>query len=512
MSCPLRSRVKVGLVTIIMKSIFSLVPLALLVLAGARAEIDESKPDLSRFKLRRVGTATQARDRATEEVRSTSLGAKFMHESLFTDALYVVCPAYEHLFRLIENQNRIADTNGTPSPIRQDVIEMLAVVVTSDRILYHRLLRKNIVSGEAGRHFIEAAKSLEGSLSDRDTWLELVHCMQAYMGEQEPIVEYLNQPERAKLLTTLATFKALPTDIDLAVANEKPPHDLVNRLAKRFDGGRPRLALEASQLEASLLRQASEVIERLDDEETAEERKKQLTTETSIEAENDLVVEQESGVPELPERVEANVVDVKAPEVSNSPAVEVELVLPEKNQVIDKKEPARKSCDIAVLTVMKFIKLRLLKGAGPGKPPLTMQNAYDFYVHWHDLQDVEIDTSTPTGRDCEDFRDAPSSQMIAERVGKVILTYIEMGDLFASIKDKQARSKLARRNKTPPKGLGEGWTSMDEFRKFFARLTGLLVQLDPGFDMDDMRRYYTSWKKVYVEYDTLDKFINNEFW
>lgn len=490
-----------------MRSILVFFASVALIFSQVQADVDDSKPDLGRFKLRRVSTAELARQRSTGEVRDPSTGAKFMHESLFTDSLYVVCPAHEHLFRLIENQNRKSDANGTPSAIRQDVIEMLAVVVTSDRILYNRLLRKNVISGEAARHFLQAAKNLEIELADRDTWLELVHCMQAYMGGQELVTSYLSDPKRATLLASLNTFKALPVDDEHAVVREKPPHQLVSRLAQRFDGGRPKLALEAAQLEAGLLRQASQVIEDLDDDETADERRKAKNEEVAGDAaispqDTDAQLEQ------IQEREVAKVIE--NPVTSEDVPVDVELILPQNNEVIEEKLVEKDVCDIANLNVMKFIKLRLLKG---GEPPLSMQNAYDFHVHWYDLENTNIDGSAPLSHECEDFRDAPSSIMVAERVAKVIASYIEMGDLFATIKDKQLRSLIAKTGRQPPPmGLGEGWTSMDEFRGFFTRLTELMEELDPAFDMDDMKRYYTSWKKVYVEYDTMDKFIEGSLW
>lgn len=459
--------------------------------SGCRAEVDNEAPDLSRFKLRRIDAAQSARQRASQLIDDLGVGAKYLHDSLFTDSLYVSCPAYAHLFRLIESQNKLISRGGVPVvPIRQDVVEMLAVVVTSDRMIYHRLLRKN--TARAAEQFVEVARRLETTPSDRDTWLELVRCMKVYMTGEPTVTQYLNLPQRAHLLRNLVNFKALPVNCDKAVTSDRPPHRLVAGLAKKFEAGRPRQASDLSSLEDRVQREAGRVIESLDDEETAEERGK-LSTEVE---------------PMIETELEAPEVEVTKPETSAS-EVEIEIVLP--NNDLKKAEESSsndRALDFIKLNSLKLIKFRIEQYDETKNVRVPMQLAYDFFVRWNDLLEVELDLDTSFDRDLEVFLHSPENKALAERVYKAISDYIKIGDLIEEMQLKQESSERAREKAGRSSGFGRSWANMDEFRSFYGKLSELVEQMDPAFNIDDLRRIYSIWRKRYTEYDTLDKFIH----
>lgn len=459
-------------------SVLSIFALGVLISGSLQclAVVTSEKPDLSLFKLRHVNVKELARARAGRQIKDLATGAITMHESLIVDVSYVKCPAYAHLFKLIKNQAHLEDPQP-PVAVRQNVIESLAIVAVADRIFYHDLFLRSIdkVSAE---HYSEAIKLLEAQQDTsgaRDAWLDLIECMSIYMKNNGLAKEVLSQSDRQKAVASMSAFKSVPVDV------AQIPTNLVVNLAKWFES-----LTSGAKSHVEILTLAEELIESLDDNETREARR-QFKQNPPKDAMAQLEEKQANenahkNVPTEPEEITS----VETPK-------NVELVVA---NVEDDNQQATHEFTENQLAILLFIKMRLEKKPlirFESAPRLRLELAFDFSSHWDDLKRSKLDETSRFGAHALEFLQDPVNSKLAERVNLAIENYAKITALVALMRSRNTYKSLA------------------EFREPFEQLDHLLDVMDPAFDIDDLRRLHAVWRAKYIELNTLDRFINNEW-
>lgn len=482
----------------------SIITLAALLVSASLAEVDYEKPDLSCFKLRHVDRNELAKKRIELEISDLSKGAQQMRESLFVDANYVKCPAYAQLFKMIKKQALFpAERVKSDLIIRQKVVQSLAIVVTYERIFYHQLFQHKLPISVA--HFIEAAKGLERSDRpvDQETWSDLISCLSEYMSGEPNVAEFLGAPTRAEARRSVSKYMSVPVD------NEHAPRGLVANLARRYEDHK--IIVDPNLYESS-----REAILSFEDEETAALRR---AYEASLEdkgrrvkggividvSDNDsantngqLVDRQEIKNVEIPGAIELITNDHESSSSSSSPLFDNDYETttndacndPLANLYGDKFELDR-------LAVLKFIKMRL-ESAQRSRPKLNIRLAFDFSSHWQDLARAKLsgNSQNETTKAAIEFRNSKENKRLYERIARVIEQYESIVGVLEDID-----------------ALGRGqMESVGELKVLMTRLNALLAQIDRSFNLDDIRRVQAIWKAKFVEYKTMQSFIDSTSW
>lgn len=456
----------------------------------AHASVDETRPDLSVFKLRRVDTAQLARKRADQPILDLATGAVHMHQSFLTAKSQVKCPAYSHLFRLIKRQ--VEGEDRDKKRIRMDTVESLAVVVRADIQLYQKLMEQD-KGANSVLHFMEAIELLERDQTQdaRDTWLDLLECLGQFMPgrlSSPKVVEFLREPKRAASLATLRSFKAIPVE-------ERPKAGRVAELVKLYEC----LAPSESAYEKS-----NKIIASLDDEQTAAARREfqesskpvqinadcsETAGETLSQAEPAPQVQLSAQIEPQTQIVHPDSVDLIVP--SEQPSAEVS------SSKVSNEESSSATSEVQ-LAIMNFIKMRLQSQQVrrlERMPRMSMQLAFDYMSHWQDLSSARLNPNNKLDRQAIEFVNDPNNRLLTGRIQEAIEKYNSITEVLHEMSQQEDR-----------------YEHIDQLREPLERLSKLLDDMDGSFDVDDLRRIHAIWKSKWANFSTLDQFINSEQW
>lgn len=457
------------------------------------AEVDDSAPDMSMFKLHRVNVKEAARMRASKPITNLATGALHLRESLFVDEQQIACATYARLFDMIKG------ALGTDNKIRQNVVESLAVVVVWDKEFYLDLFGKESASeSPLGEYFLEAAQKLENRTDQksRDTWAQLIGCMSAYLAaNNKQVAEYLSDSSRAEQVASVNKFNAIPlieNDSRSQLGAKCPsPNGLVRHLAKKLDGeGLTGRTLFGRFISDGLYIRSRKVVEGVESERV-------LAARRQFEENPQQVI---STIKPDPSKssIELNEPAREPQKLSKfskkDEPTRVDLML-----IDNKSENLHQAMFLSTfselqLEVLKFVKMRLTGDSivCMNGPRLSMQLALDFQSHWKDLELIRIDPTTSFGRDVITFLEDEQSKRVARRINLAIRQYVKLISLVAEMIIQEDTLR-----------------SVDKLGAYLERLTELLNTMDGAFDVDNVRRIHAIWKAKYVEHRTMERFINS---
>lgn len=486
-----------------------------LLVSQALAEVDNERPDLSIFKLKRVDNKNNARQRADQAISDLATGAIAMRESLFVSDNYIKCSAYAHLFKLIKNQQSTGESSGGEvdamnenKTIRRDLVNSIAIMSASEKEFYHNLMAKSVSSGDGKmvQNFLEASELLEKQRTQKakDTWLDLIDCMSEYMSQSKgkmsmasQVVEFLSEEQRAQAVADLKKFKSV---VPVEGGSQS---GMVAYLAKRITGNNLNGRSVCGRfISNDAYEQARALVQSFDDQQTANAR-------------NTFDVDdiQEEPVETMPAQPDAKLNLVTNNDDNNNellkqvkqPNNELELVVPDAraNDDDDSNSTPGAQFKQEQLAILEFIKMRLNKsktttvdGVNSG-PSLPIQWALDFSAHWDDLQAANLDPTTAFGKRSVAFLQDERNALLAKRINEAVANYVDLVSVLAEM-------KMQGEIPTSPKKL-------EDFNKQLDRLDQLLAKMDPSFDVDDIRRLDKIWKAKYTEYNVMNRFINSNF-
>lgn len=439
------------------KHVLITVTLGFMLALLAEAEVSYEKPDLSAFKLRHVNAKQLARKRAEEPISELASGAVFMRQSLFVNEPLIRCASYARLFSLIKAQ--------TNKKLYQNTVESLAIIAAQESDFYGHLLASN--ANSVAPLMIEAVEKLEKrhDQESKAAWLDLIGCLRYYLNGQPDVEQFLQVPERQSAVDSLKTFNSIPVP--------QSTNGVVKYLANRINGepikGR---SIHGRYVSDDLFNRAKTLIESLDDAKTKKARAE--FAKHPEEAQNLTPVHNQDMA--TPEPTKEQVVGVEE---------QVELVVPTE----ESNEKAGDQFNMAQLEALEFVKSRLESKTGErDEPKLSVQLALDFQSHWEDLKNykIHLDPVSALGRRAIPFVEDPANEEIAKRIDAAIGTYTKLVGVLAEIKIREGKMK-----------------HVNELGQQVKRLAKLLEQMDPAFDVDNLRRLYEQWRAKYQEYSTV---------
>lgn len=488
-----------------------------IVISIVQCAVDESKPDLSIFKLRHVDGRQFARKRANDPIKDYSTGAEFMFESLFVKDLQVRCISYGHLLKLIKQ--RAGSPEDGRRPIKQDVVEALAIVTDVDRAIYYDLFRHH-QPDSLPKLFTEAIEQLEkvsGPLT-RDAWLDLLQCATAYS-----LTSFQNEPKRAAAIENFEHFKAIPVDLDSWIAESKY-ETKVTRLYRKFEGDEPNAKLATIEE----LQEARATIESFDDEQMAQIRRKHQLKMGQINETYDTISDiwstsSDTSTSDMSSDVmsDEDTSSVDLDDVANlAEGIQLQLIVP--NRTSDDKyeyhplwdtenedednnddkpqyhvpSPREEQSIRIRLTIMTFIKRRYQWAqthASKSPPKLSMNSAIDFGTHWHDLRQLKLDPESHIGKMVFDFINNEENRKIAFELSRHVQNYRELVEELDNMEAVPKRK----------------FKSMEEIEATYKRWLELLDGVADFFELADVARVLSLMKsKELKEFRTINQFIN----
>lgn len=450
----------------------------------ARAEVDGTSPDLSRFKLNHVDQKLWAQERATRPIVDLGWAARSLNNAFYTTNPSHRCPAYSYLFKLIKQQG---------VKLRQDKIEALALVTHEDHLFYGALMSSN--PKFETELFIEAMESMgkDTFAVRKDSWetyLELIRCAAQFLGgntrESNPrLYEYLRS--NGKLQIAMNCYEM----------SELRLRSQVKDLIKKFDQQKFNEAKEAN------LKLAREIIGKIYIPEVREFEEKLNAGEVSLRElkPSEMKDELQAQAKDEDKRREEAMIQAELEEE----AKEIELLNPTDDKP-DSNSPGVviKENDITAgqLMVLRLLAMRIMNYDAPRlryerAPKISMSTAIDFNGNWMLLEEAKLNPRTEIGAQGMLFRKDPVNKAIAVRVKNSVENYTKVTKLVGHLQE-----LLSIKGKM---------TDLNQMREAHSNLVQLLDRIDPAFDVDDIRRMANNWNKKLFEYNTMQKFIDFKF-